>query len=88
LPSGSKRQSSILLAFAEKTAMFTPDPSQMAPSGNGRPAETRVLAAMVPPVGESGLHTLAERRTAGHRCAAATRALGASGGYDRADGFA
>src|SRR3974390_97029 len=39
-PSGSKRQSSTLLALAEKSAKLVPRPSQVAPSGKGVPAET------------------------------------------------
>jgi hypothetical protein len=36
----SNRQSSTLVAFSEKIAKFTPAPSQVAPSGYGRPGHT------------------------------------------------
>src|ERR1700740_1637741 len=38
-PSRSNRQSSTLVAFAEKSAKFVPRPSHVAPSGCGEPAE-------------------------------------------------
>jgi hypothetical protein len=41
LPSLSNKQTSILVAWAEKTAKFAPVPSQVAPSGNGLPSLTR-----------------------------------------------
>src|SRR5262245_965469 len=40
----SNRQSSTLLALAENIAKLVPRPSQVAPSGCGDPAESRVLA--------------------------------------------
>src|SRR6267142_5476045 len=40
----SNRQSSTLVALAEKSAKFVPRPSQVAPSGCGDPAESRALA--------------------------------------------
>src|SRR5918912_3468433 len=40
-PEGSNRQKSIRSALAEKTAKFTPRPSQLAPSGPGRPGSSR-----------------------------------------------
>src|SRR6185437_10973896 len=39
----SNRQSSTLVAFAENSAKLTPSPSQVAPSGCGRPSATRVF---------------------------------------------
>ena len=44
LPFGSNRQSSTFSALAEKSAKLTPPPSQVAPSGWGRPGSTRRLA--------------------------------------------
>src|SRR5437763_2864451 len=43
-PRGSNRQSSTRSAFLEKSAKFTPAPSQVAPSGCARPRQT-VLGA-------------------------------------------
>src|SRR5262245_59161119 len=38
----SKRQSSTFVAFSENSAKFTPMRSQVAPSGLGRPGQTRI----------------------------------------------
>src|SRR3954452_8144422 len=38
-PSRSNRHSSTFIALAENSAKFVPRPSQVAPSGNGDPAE-------------------------------------------------
>src|SRR3569833_4442306 len=43
-PSRSKRQSSTFVALAENSAKLVPRPSQVAPSGCGAPAATRLLA--------------------------------------------
>src|SRR4051812_4645997 len=42
-PVMSNRQSSTLVAWAEKSAKLTPRPSQVAPSGFGRPSRIRVV---------------------------------------------
>src|SRR5215211_2062876 len=39
-----KRQSSTHSAFSEKSEKFVPSPSQVAPSGNGRPGQTSIAA--------------------------------------------
>src|SRR5260370_1323178 len=48
-PVASKRQSSTLVACAEKSAKLTPSPSQVAPSGCGRPSRIRVLDSAMQP---------------------------------------
>src|SRR5579883_1006995 len=42
-PELSNRHSSTFVALAENSAKFTPSPSQVAPSGKGRPSDTRDL---------------------------------------------
>src|SRR5438874_9031553 len=46
-PCASKRHSSTLVAVAESSAKFTPRPSQVAPSGWGRPSAIRDRRAEV-----------------------------------------
>src|SRR5450755_833827 len=47
VPVESNRQSSTLVAWAEKSAKFVPRPSHLAPSGKGKPSQTVVRAATV-----------------------------------------
>src|SRR4051812_34472643 len=48
----SNRHNSTLVACSEKSAKFTPPRSRVAPSGDGRPGQTRGLATLFCPRGE------------------------------------
>ena len=79
--SSSNRQSSTRSACSEKTEKFVPSPSQVAPSGNGRPGQT--LPAQAPSLESIGPPARARRRRAAAAASSADHALAVPGASPR-----
>src|SRR5512142_1348110 len=67
MPLRSKRQSSTFSACAENSAKLTPPPSQVAPSGDGRPGQTRLRVAVIARTALRGLGREHHRAQRGQR---------------------
>src|SRR5579884_1151510 len=86
-PSRSKRHSSTFSALAENSAKLVPPPSQVAPSGNGAPAETCPLDLRNEVEGGEGWdNNMQLRAVAGHKRGHASHVPDVAAAVDRGIG--